>query len=145
MVVYWLKNNTIQLYFISGRATLCWNFSSLRRIPLIYSQILRVHMVHTCCWKICEYWNYQLVQNNSVKLDKIFQRILFQAVGLVVKWEWKSVKVGTFWEGRRRIKSKQTFWLSHNKLHCCLALSVFFYFFWSRWESSYTFTRRLWN
>ena len=31
MVVFWRKNNTIQLYFISGRATLCWNFSSLRR------------------------------------------------------------------------------------------------------------------
>ena len=41
----WHKNNIAQLYFILGRAELCWNFSSwLRNVPDIYSFPV-VHMV----------------------------------------------------------------------------------------------------
>ena len=43
----WLQNNTAQLYFILGRAKLCWNFSSVPKDGSDIQRFPTVHMVET--------------------------------------------------------------------------------------------------
>ena len=55
-----LKNNTAQLYFILGRAELCFNFSHLLRDAPIIHRFQTVQRP-TSYWKICTYQKYPKV------------------------------------------------------------------------------------
>ena len=58
----WHKNNTAHLYFTSGRANLCWTFSSYIRMALIFTDFLIANV--RIVW--CSFSVYQSKVNDRV-------------------------------------------------------------------------------